>query len=270
LALLRAHAYAQQTTLSELASDIVERRVRFPIHRDTAMTRTHPMESLAGSSAALVQDYDLTGMLVRTIADATEFVDAEAGGLLVTNARGDLERLSATSHRAAELETYQALSGEGPCVECLRLGAATGFDVSDVRDAWPPLADLMEGGGYGYVLATPLRWRGALLGGLNLFWSTPPGDLRETEHEAQIYSDLLTLFIVNFRPMSSDTARERVDAALEGRALVEQAKGVLVEREGLDMAEAYGRLLEQAHERQVPLTRIAVEVVAAAQSRNRL
>jgi hypothetical protein len=31
LALLRAHAYAQQTTLSELASDIVERRVRFPI-----------------------------------------------------------------------------------------------------------------------------------------------------------------------------------------------------------------------------------------------
>jgi hypothetical protein len=36
------------------------------------------------------------------------------------------------------------------------------------------------------------------------------------------------------------------------------------------MAEAYGRLLGQAHELQVPLTRIAVEVVAAAQSRNRL
>lgn len=31
LAILRAHAYAQQTTLSEIASAVVERRIRFPI-----------------------------------------------------------------------------------------------------------------------------------------------------------------------------------------------------------------------------------------------
>jgi hypothetical protein len=32
LALLRAHAYAHQTTLSDLAAAVVERRIRFPIH----------------------------------------------------------------------------------------------------------------------------------------------------------------------------------------------------------------------------------------------
>lgn len=83
------------------------------------MTRTRTLDDLAGSSAALVQDYDLTTMLVRTIMDATRSLGAAAGGLLVTNSRGELELLSATSHEATLLETYQAITGEGPCRECM-------------------------------------------------------------------------------------------------------------------------------------------------------
>lgn len=32
LAILRAHAYAQQSTLSEIAAAVVARRLKFPIH----------------------------------------------------------------------------------------------------------------------------------------------------------------------------------------------------------------------------------------------
>jgi hypothetical protein len=235
----------------------------------TLMTHSHSMELLAASSAALVEEYDLTGMLIRALGEATGFVDADAGGLLVTS-RGRLELLAATSHGVAELETYQAMSGEGPCVECLELGAAVGYSLSDVAARWPPIADLMEAVGFGHVVATPLRWRGAVLGGLNLFWASAPVDPDEAQRGAQIYSDILTLGLVNSRPMGPDTARERVEAALEGRALIEQAKGVLAELEAIDMADAYERLLEHASQQGLPLTRAALETIAAAQHNDRV
>lgn len=230
------------------------------------MTRTQTLDNLAGASAALVQEYDLTGMLVRTIFDAAESVDAAAGGLLVTNSAGDLELLAATSHAATSLETYQALSGEGPCEECVRQKASIALDIGEVGRRWPDIAGLMERSGYAFVLATPLLWRGTALGGLNLFWTGPPADPQESRVEAQLYSDLLTLFIVNAGPGEPGAARKRIDEALDARAVVEQAKGALAEQEGLDMQQAYERLLTLERDTGRSLSEVARDVVAAAGS----
>lgn len=228
------------------------------------MTRTQTLDTLAGASAALVQEYDLTGMLVRTIIEAAGSVDATAGGLLVTNSGGELELLSATSHAATELETYQAISGAGPCEECVRRLDSVALGVREVADRWPDVAGLMEASGYTFVLATPLLWRGTALGGLNLFWADPPADRHVARTEAQLYSDLLTLFIVNAGPADPTAARERIDEALRARAVIEQAKGALAEQEGLDMQRAYERLLALGRERDLPLSVIARDVVDAA------
>ncbi|WP_370615230.1 GAF and ANTAR domain-containing protein [Mumia qirimensis] len=231
------------------------------------MKGTHSLSGIAGSSSALVQDYDLMGALAKTVAEATEHVGAEAGGLLVTNTGGDLELLSATSHRVTELETYQAFSGEGPCVECVRQQETVQGELSQVADRWPTVAAIMESSGYTYVLATPLRWRGTALGGLNLFWRRPPDAVAEAETAAQAYSDILTLFIINAGPVGPEVARQRVEVALEGRAVIEQAKGVLSELEGLSMDDAYERLLELERSTGEHLTDVARGVVRKAQER---
>ena len=85
---------------------------------------------------------------------------------------------------------------------------------------------------------------------------------RWAERDAQIYSDILTLFVVNSRPMTPDAARERIEAALQGRTLIEQAKGVLAEQRQLDMATAYEALLEEATSRRVPLSEVAESVIS--------
>lgn len=228
------------------------------------MTRTNSLHVMAESSAALVDDYDLTGMLARVTREAGSALGADAAGLLVTNTRAELELLSATSHRAAELEIYQALNGVGPCQECMRLQAVSGFDLEDVAARWPALEELMATRGFRFVLAAPLRWRGEMLGGLNLFFADQSGASEDVQRDAQIYGDLLTLFIVNSRPMDVESARERVEAALAGRVVIEQAKGVLVEREELDPAAAYERLLNEARERGEALTEVARTVVEQA------
>ena len=229
------------------------------------MKRTRSLESIAGASAALVQDYDLAGALIKTVTEATELVGAEAGGLLVTNTRGELELLSATSHRTAELEAYQTFSGEGPCVECVEEVATVALDLDGVAARWPALATMMEDAGYVHVLASPLRWRGAALGGLNLFWQRAPDDMARSETEAQVFSDILTLFIVTSGAAGPEMARERIERALAGRAVIEQAKGVLAEREGLDMSAAYERLLELERSSGDPLTEVAERLITHAQ-----
>ncbi len=230
------------------------------------MTRSHLLDDWAESSALLVQDYDLTGMLVRIVAQSTDGLEAVAGGLLVTNTHGDLELLSATSHRAGDLETYQTISGVGPCVDCVERGLAVGYTQQEAADLWPNVGELMSAAGYGYVLATPLRWRGATLGGLNLFFTTNPADLAATQEHAQAYSDLLTLFIVNSDPVSAETARERIEAALAGRVVIEQAKGVIAELQDLSASDAYQWLSDEARLTNRPLTELARSVVEAAQS----
>jgi len=62
--------------------------------------------------------------------------------------------------------------------------------------------------------------------------------------------------------MTPDAARERIEAALQGRTLIEQAKGVLAEQRQLDMATAYEALLEEATSRRVPLSEVAESVIS--------
>jgi hypothetical protein len=229
------------------------------------MTDSFSMKVLAESSAALVQDYDLAGAMVQVVVEATEALRADAGGLLVANADDGLELLSATSHEAAELETYQAFSGEGPCTECMRTQSAIGLGLEAVESRWPDVARLMESAGYRWVLATPLRWRGTALGGLNLFFARAPDDETDRTREAQVFSDILTLFIVNAQPISPVMLRLRVELALTGRAVIEQAKGVLAEQEGLDMAAAYRRLLELQAQNGDSLSDVARSLIREAQ-----
>jgi AmiR/NasT family two-component response regulator len=75
---------------------------------------------------------------------------------------------------------------------------------------------------------------------------------------------VLTLFIVNADPISPVTARERVQTALEARAVIEQAKGVLAEQEALSMEDAYLRLREMGQDSGQSLSEVAKRVILGA------
>ncbi|MCR1785270.1 ANTAR domain-containing protein [Nocardioides carbamazepini] len=230
------------------------------------MTGSDFLTNLAEFSAALLQDYDLPGMLVRTTSEAVAVADADAGGLLVLTDAGELELLSATSHSAVALETYQAFSGEGPCVACLESQGPLGFTRTEVAQRWPTIGMLMATTEYEYVLAAPLRWRGTALGGLNLFWTAQPDDVDTVQAETQVFADMLALFIVNSEPITPTAARRLVRAALEMRAVIEQAKGVLAVQENLDMSAAYLRLRELERVSGLSITEVARDILSSAQA----
>jgi AmiR/NasT family two-component response regulator len=110
-----------------------------------------------------------------------------------------------------------------------------------------------------------MRLRGDTIGALNLFGAErgalPPADLRV----AQGLADAATITVLQERNLNAQQAiADRLQATLNRRAVVEQAKGVLAEVGGLEMGEAFTRLRDHAHATRQPLTELARSITSRA------
>jgi len=223
-------------------------------------------EAFSEFATAMVGKHDIAGTLSDILVNCAEILEADACGLLVNDGDNGLQMLGATSHRAEELELYQAQISEGPCVEaCLTGGTvvALGADVLCAR--WPYFGPRMVDAGFTSVIAVPMAWHNRPFGALNLFRASSAGPSDESLSLIQTFADFATILIINVDELSRAEAGGRIRAALESRTLIEQAKGVLSQHHGLDMATAYDRLVKLASPRSRTLTSIAAEVIADAQ-----
>jgi GAF domain-containing protein len=232
------------------------------------MTTRSSTEALTQAAASLVQETDTTAVLAQLVEDAAEFVPADAAALLARTPWGAFEVLSSTSHKVVELELYQALAEAGPCVDACRTGRATqGVGEAEIVARWADVGEAIVKAGFQAVHAFPMRWRGRALGGLNLF-SVRPDDLDPTSAAlAQNFADFATLAVLQPEALADDVLAGRMNAALEGRVIIEQAKGVIAYTKGLDMSDAYDDLVQLARAQSSTLGQAAAAVVREAQSR---
>ena len=225
-------------------------------------------QALAQMLGALVNEHETVDVLTELVRDCAALLPSDAAALLVRNGSGELELLSATSHRAAELEVYQAQHRDGPCVDAVRTGevvVAVGSDAIVAR--WPDVGSTIVDSGFQAVHAFPMSWHGTPLGGLNVF-SEHPVDLDEPARRlAQNFADLATLTLAQPGLLEDDELADRINAALAGRVLIEQAKGVLAQTLGVGMAEAYDRLLRRVLDTGSTLSATAREVIRESHER---
>jgi electron transfer flavoprotein alpha subunit len=124
----------------------------------------------------------------------------------------------------------------------------------------------MADSGYSAVHASPLRWHGTALGAMGMFRRAGSLFTPEEETVAQAFADLATLLIVQTADIDLDEVRQRVEEVLTSRVLIEQAKGVIAETRGVEMAEAYTTLLQLADQRGATLTSTAQTVLDEART----
>jgi hypothetical protein len=231
------------------------------------MTARTAAQALADAASALTGDDDVTDMLARLLDDARGVLGARAVGLLLLAEGGHLELLSATSHRAAELETFQIQNDSGPCVDAIRSGAAVAVaGASEILSRWPEVGPAIIEAGYSAVHAYPLRWHGSTLGAMNVFQDASPPE-PNAESTGQAFANIATIVIVQPAILTEQQVTDRVQQALEARTVIEQAKGVLAYTRDLDMAAAYDILRVLAKERRASLTAVAADIIARAQER---
>ena len=101
------------------------------------------------------------------------------------------------------------------------------------------------------------------MGALNLFHvGQAPMDERDVV-VAQAFADLATISLLQHRAATeAQRLNEQLSAALTSRVVIEQAKGVISERAGVDLAEAFSRLRAYARNHNLLLTDVAQAAVA--------
>jgi hypothetical protein len=112
--------------------------------------------------------------------------------------------------------------------------------------------------GFAAVQALPMRLRQQVIGALNLFRAVP-GDFDPLDvRVGQALADVATISLLHERSMRlSDALNEQLQTALNSRVVIEQAKGKLAERMGVDMDQAFSLLRDFARNRNLRLSDLA-------------
>jgi GAF domain-containing protein len=220
--------------------------------------------AFVGLADTLVDDYDIIDLLDRLVGYCVELLAADAAGLLLADSQGTLQVVASSEENARVMELLQLQSDQGPCMECFSTGAPVSVaDLADAAGRWPVfVAAVAEWGAYRSVHALPLRLRGEAIGALNLFHGRP-GALPDTDLAVgQALADVATIGILSERAIRrSEVLTEQLQAALNSRVIIEQAKGVLAEHGHLSMDEAFDRLRRYARTHNARLSEVARKVV---------
>jgi transcriptional regulator with GAF, ATPase, and Fis domain len=196
----------------------------------------------------LVAGFDVIDFLHVLTDRSVQLLDVSAAGLLLADPRGELRVVAASSEAARLLELFQLQSDQGPCLDCFRSGRpVAAVDLAAEAARWPRFVPAARQAGFAAVQALPMRLREQVIGALNLFRVVPgalaPADVRV----GQGLADVATISLLHERSMRhGDTLNEQLQTALNSRVIIEQAKGKLAERLGLDMDQAFGLLRDQA------------------------
>jgi GAF domain-containing protein len=164
---------------------------------------------------------------------------------------------------AMDADEVQYQRGHGPCLDAGRSGEV--FLVPDMRaeERWPDYARHAAELGVGSSLSIPLPFQGATIGALNNY-ALEPGAFGESDVRlGEEVAAFVAIAVANAEASAratDDVANMR--RAMESRAVIEQAKGILMERFKVTSEQAFTLLTHASQRSNVKLRDIAEELTA--------
>jgi GAF domain-containing protein len=217
------------------------------------------VRSLVEMADTLVDDYDVIDLLTGVADRCVSLLGASAAGVMLVSPAGGLGLVASSSEAMRLLELFELQAEEGPCLDAFRTGERVEHEILVAGSGpWPSFTAAALEAGFRSAFAMPLRWRDVTVGALNLL-SVSPEPMGDADSiVARAFADLAALSIMQHRA-SAEAKRlnEQLSAALTSRIVIEQAKGVLSERAGVELAEAFSRLRSYARRSNLRLTDVA-------------
>ena len=220
--------------------------------------------TLVEMADTLVDDFDVVELLTILADRCVEVLEVDAAGLMLVAPDGDLRVIASSSEAMRLLELFELQSEEGPCLDCFRTGQpVVNQSLAEVDSRWPRFAAEALAAGFQSVHALPMRHRGTVIGALNLFHQEP-GEMQQADVvAAQALADVATIGILQHQAArEAYVLNEQLNNALNSRVVIEQAKGMVAERDALNMEQSFARLRVHARNHNLRLVDVAHAVIA--------
>ena len=185
----------------------------------------------------------------------------------ITLVRGDRAYTAAqTGEMALAADELQYERGHGPCMDAGRAGVVLRIDDMRTEERWPDYTARVVDVGVRSSLSVPLPYQGSSIGALNVYAGRPGAfATAESEEAATAVAEAVAVAVANAdaHDRLAEQARN-MRLAMESRAVIEQAKGVLVAQRRLGPEAAFEILREASQRYNRKLRDIASGIVQSA------
>src|SRR5271170_5854516 len=189
----------------------------------------------------------------------------DGAGLMLADAEHHLRNAAVSDERVRHLEELQIVHQEGPCITAFDDKVLVGADDLTSDPRWPSFNRAAVDRGVRAVLASPIPYNQDAVGVVAVLSKERRPWSAEAELALLAFTDLAALLIATMMMGEQQTELAvQLQAALNSRAIIEQAKGVLIGRRGVSAHTAYEQLRAQARAERRKLAAVSAELVDSA------
>jgi GAF domain-containing protein len=175
-----------------------------------------------------------------------------------------------THPEVPEIDQAQYRTGDGPCVDAYRTGLPYRIESTVEPGRWQEFRDSAVRHGVLSTLSLPLSVHDATIGAMNLYAEVERAFDDDDQRVAELFATQAAFLLANAQAYwDARTLSENLEEAMESRAEIEQAKGIIMATLGVTADGAFEQLRHQSQHENVKLRDIAREIVDRASRRLR-
>ncbi|MGH2684555.1 MAG: ANTAR domain-containing protein [Actinomycetota bacterium] len=219
-----------------------------------------PLERLAELMASHAA---LDRILQETVELATATIQG-ATDASITVVRGDQgEGFAFSSQTAIDVDERQYGLDQGPCLDASRGHEVFVIDNMRAETKWPDYRPYAaEAGVLSSISVPPLPVQEEILGALNVYGRAAGAFEERSVDQAKRFADYAAVAIANAQLYASTAeAAEHMKRAMESRAVIEQAKGILMAQRRCGASEAFDVLVAASQRENMKLRIVAERIV---------
>jgi GAF domain-containing protein len=217
----------------------------------------------------LLPDTPMTDLLDRVTELATRTVRHCAFAGITVSQDGKMQTPVYTDERSPRLDQFQYDADTGPCVDAFRTGQVMQIRDTATEERWRAFCDAAMDEHVRSTLSVPLDVSGnrtEVLGALNLYSEVRGAFDDEARASTEAFAQQAAIMMANARAYwGAKEMSDQLQKALESRAAIEQAKGILIARSRVSPDEAFKLLVRASQRENRKLREIAAEIVDRAQ-----
>jgi GAF domain-containing protein len=173
-----------------------------------------------------------------------------------------------TDPEAPQIDQAQYDTGEGPCLTAFSEARVT--EIEDTREPGEWMAFRRSAAAHGVTstLSFPLLFDKASLGAMNLYAKGERGFRDADRRTGELFAAQAAIVLANAQAYwDAHELSLRLGDAMQSRAVIEQAKGILIGAQGIDETDAFDLLVRASQRENIKLREVARRIVDDAIAR---
>ncbi|MEU5784550.1 GAF and ANTAR domain-containing protein [Micromonospora lupini] len=224
-----------------------------------------PAEAFFELGRIKLGETDLSGVLTR-VSELAQRTIPGAEEVSVTLMRREGAHTAAFSgEMALRLDELQYEYDQGPCLDAARESVVVSVPDMAAEERWPSWAPRAVLAGVGSSLSIGLPIRESVLGALNIYGDKPAAFDDDALTLAQTFAGYASIALANAHLYDSTvTLAAQMQSAMQSRAVIEQAKGIIMGERRCTADEAFAILAKVSQDSNRKVRDVAATLVERA------